>query len=86
MEAAEEERNLVNKDGEKENTDIVLKDNVIISKSLAALMTLSNATKTTVLMALNALSNNPEIQEKLHDEIDEKKRDVSFINYLRKIY
>lgn len=78
VEAAKEEKKLVKTDSEKEETeaDLVLKDSIIISKSIATLLTLLNMTKTTVLLGLHALANNEAVQEKLYQEVEKSQSEV----------
>ncbi|KAK6637513.1 hypothetical protein RUM44_007935 [Polyplax serrata] len=83
VEAAKEEKKLVKTDSEKEETeaDLVLKDSIIISKSIATLLTLLNMTKTTVLLGLHALANNEAVQEKLYQEVEKSQSEkVSYEN------
>ena len=76
VEAAEEEKKLkINKkDGEEgDSDDVILKDNVIISKCIATMLSLSNATKTTVILGLHALAKNEIHQEEVFKEIQKNK-------------
>ncbi|EEB10181.1 cytochrome P450, putative [Pediculus humanus corporis] len=59
VEAAEEEKKLKIKkkdDEEDDSDDVILKDNVIISKCIATMLSLSNATKTTVILDIQNLN------------------------------
>lgn len=76
VEASEEEKKLVKKDKEGESEDRILTDEVITCKCLSSILTLVNSARTTILFTIYELAKNPEIQEKLSNEIQSNKSDV----------